>query len=117
MLTNPTGGCETMDQQRLMQACVLCALVLLLGAGVCLLLGISEGVFLFILAFLVGLIVIVLWVLNYFGTSWREPKTHTSRAETPQSETLEDLKMRYARGEITTAQFRQMKKELGKSSP
>ena len=106
-----------MDYQRPMQAGVLCALVLLLGAGVCLLLGISEGVFLFILAFFAGLIVIVLWVLNYSRTRWGEPKTHTSRAETLQSDTLEDLKMRYAQGEITTAQFRQMKKELGKSFP
>ncbi|MBN2599379.1 MAG: SHOCT domain-containing protein [Candidatus Thermoplasmatota archaeon] len=105
-----------MDQQRLMQACVLCALVLLIGAGICLLLGISEGVFLFILAFLVGLIVIILWVLTYYGIIWSEPK-HTFRAETPKKDTLEDLKIRYAKGEITTAQFRQMKKELGKSSP
>ncbi|MFA5102261.1 MAG: hypothetical protein WC525_03840 [Candidatus Thermoplasmatota archaeon] len=106
-----------MDQQRLMQACVLCALVLLIGAGICLLLGISEGVFLFILAFLVALIVIILWVLNYYGTSWRRPKEYTSRAETPKKDTLEDVKIRYAKGEITTAQFRQLKKELEKSSP
>jgi uncharacterized membrane protein len=105
-----------MDYQRLMQACVLFALVMLIGAGICLLLGVSEGVFLFILAFVFGLIVIILWVLNYYRTSWSEPRTDISRVEIPQCDTLEDLKMRYAKGEITTAQFRQMKKEVGKSS-
>jgi len=95
-----------------MQGSVVLAMVLLIVAFICLFQGISAGEFLFVLAFVLGLIVIGIGTLRYSRNSWgglmKQPR---SEGKLP-SEPLDDLKMRYAKGEITTEQFRQLKKDL-----
>jgi uncharacterized membrane protein len=103
-----------MDEQKVMQACVIVAIVLIVIAFICFFQGISAGVFLFVLALILGLIVIIMWRVQYSRYTWVKPRNQTYREEKSPSEALDDLKMRYVKGEITTEQFRQLKKELGK---
>src|SRR4030042_3796045 len=95
--------------QTVMQGSVVLAMVLLIVAFICLFQGISAGVFLFVLAFVLGPIVLGIGTTRYFRNSWgglmKQPR---SEGKLP-SEPLDDLKMRYAKGEITTEQFRQLK--------
>ena len=105
-----------MDNQTVMQGVVVLAIVLLIVGFVCELQGISAGVFLFILAFILGLIVIDIRTLWYFRPSWRRPMDQPGGKGSLLSERVDDLKMRYAKGESTAEYFRQMKKDLDKQS-
>lgn len=60
--------------------------------------------FLFMIAFWVGVIALIIWGVRLLTRS-SEPRT---REQTP----LDIAKARYARGEITQEQFEQLKKDL-----
>jgi len=101
-----------MDKQRFMEVCVVLAVLLIIIAFICFFEGISAGVFLFIVAFILGMIVIIIWILQYSRKTWIEPMKQTQIEGTSQSESLNNLKIRYVQGEITKEQFRQMRKDL-----
>ena len=103
-----------MDKKKFMQAIIVVAGLLIIIAFICFFLGISAGVFLFVLAFILGLIVIIMWILPYQRKSWIEPMKQTHREGKFQSESLNNLKIRYVKGEITKEQFIQMRKDLEK---
>lgn len=103
-----------MDHQTMMQGIVVLAIVLLIVGFVCEFQGISAGVFLFVLAFILGSIVLGIGTFRYFRPSWRRPMNQPGSEGRLLRERLDDLKMRYAKGEITTEQFRQMKKDAEK---
>ncbi len=103
-----------MNTGTVMQGSIILAIILLIVAFVCKLQGISAGVFLFMVAFVLALLVIGLGILPFIRTAQGKPLKQPPREERSYQDTLEDLKIRYENGEITTDQFRQMKKDLGK---
>ena len=103
-----------MDKKKFMQAIIVIAGLLIIIAFICFFLGISTGVFLFVIAFILGMIVIIMYTLQYSRKTWIEPMKQTHREGKPQSESLNNLKIRYVKGEITKEQYNEMKKDLEK---
>lgn len=101
-----------MDLQKVMLGCVASAGIVLIIAFVCLFQGISAGVGLFVLTIVICIFVISIWILQYIGYLSGAPLRQRRIEDRAQTESLDDLKIRYAKGEITTDQFRQMKKDL-----
>ena len=95
-----------MDNQTVMQGIVVLVIVLLIVGFVCEFQGTSAGVFLFVLAFILGLIVIGIGTLRYFRPSRRRAMDQPGGEGRLLSERVDNLKMRYAKDEITTEQFR-----------
>ncbi len=61
----------------------------------------------------VGMVVgMVLWVAVLFLVIWAAMRLFPTRAAGEQETALEILKRRYARGEITAAEFQQAKQDL-----
>jgi putative membrane protein len=69
--------------------------------------GIVGGIIslLFFLLIIIGVILLIVWIVRQF--SHHPAQTMTG------SRSLEVLRERYAKGEITKEQFEQMKKDLG----
>ncbi len=63
--------------------------------------------FIFMLLFIVGSILLVVWIVKQFAPGGTSATVSTSNA-------LEILKERFAKGEITKEEFAEMKKELFK---
>ena len=59
----------------------------------------------FNLVILIGIVVLIVWAVNRFSSSWNQ----STKNQTPR----EILQARYARGEITREQYQQTMKDLG----
>jgi uncharacterized membrane protein len=103
-----------MDKKKFMQAIIVVAGLLIIIAFICFFLGISAGVFLFVLAFILGMIVIIMWILPYSRKTWIEPMKQTHGEGRSQSESLNNLKIRYVKGEITKEQYNELRNDLEK---
>lgn len=62
-------------------------------------------IFLFILAIIAGIIILIIWAVRKAGSSEQTQKVTESKA-------LEALKERYARGEITKKEYENIKKDI-----
>ena len=67
-------------------------------------LGMIFG-FIFMLLFIVGSVLLIVWIVRQFAPGGASPPQSTSSA-------LEILKERFAKGEINKEEFAEMKKEL-----
>ena len=69
--------------------------------------GIVGGIIslLFFLLIIIGTILLIVWAVRQFS--------HQPHQMTQASKSIEVLRERYAKGEITKEQFEQMKKDLG----
>ena len=59
----------------------------------------------FNLLILIGIVVLIVWAVNRFSSSWNQSIKNQSPRDI--------LQARYARGEITREQYQQMMKDLG----
>lgn len=55
---------------------------------------------------------LILLLATMWGLRWRYERGAGQRSDTPIGTALEILQQRYARGELTTEQYREMKREL-----
>jgi uncharacterized membrane protein len=55
-----------------------------------------------------------MWSLQYSRKTWIEPMKQTPREGTSQSESLNNLKIRFITGKITKEQYNEMKNDLKK---
>jgi cell division protein FtsW (lipid II flippase) len=90
LLQNLDEETKKIDKTKFMQVCVVLAILLIIIAFICFFEGISAGVFLFVLAIIQGMIVIIMWILQYSRKTWIEPMKRARREGTPQSESLND---------------------------